>query len=134
MERPENVGDWEDQSNSNENEEIQPSSTGNQRNQLHQDQTPKARCERDAAILQSQRRKCSTHSGGTIFPHKRMHKPTSISSDHTTENQTDHACINKKFRRTMEDVRPRRGSEIASDETENKETLDNWGNRITNLQ
>ncbi|VDP54255.1 unnamed protein product [Schistosoma margrebowiei] len=41
--------------------------------------------------------------GGTIFPHKRIHKATWISPDHTTENQIDHICINKKFRRTMED-------------------------------
>ena len=53
--------------------------------------------------------------GGTIFPHKRIHKATWISPDHTTENQIDHICINKKFRRTMEDVRTRRGADIASD-------------------
>ncbi|VDP69543.1 unnamed protein product [Schistosoma mattheei] len=51
----------------------------------------------------------------TIFPHKRIHKATLNSPDHTTENQTDHICINKKFRRTMEDVRTRRGTDIASD-------------------
>ncbi|CAH8650448.1 unnamed protein product [Schistosoma curassoni] len=53
--------------------------------------------------------------GGTIFPHKRIHKATWISPDHTTENQIDHICINKKFRRTMEDVRIRRGADVASD-------------------
>ncbi|VDO70658.1 unnamed protein product, partial [Schistosoma margrebowiei] len=53
--------------------------------------------------------------GGTIFPHKRIHKATWISPDHTTENQIDHICINEKFRRTMEDVRTRRGSDIASE-------------------
>ncbi|VDP37243.1 unnamed protein product [Schistosoma margrebowiei] len=53
--------------------------------------------------------------GGTIFPHKRIHKATWISPDHTTENQINHICINKKFRRTMEDVRTRRGADIASD-------------------
>ncbi|VDP46851.1 unnamed protein product [Schistosoma mattheei] len=51
---------------------------------------------------------------GTIFPHKRIHKATWISPDHTTENQIDYICINKKFQRTMEDVRTKRGAEIAS--------------------
>ncbi|VDP30527.1 unnamed protein product [Schistosoma margrebowiei] len=53
--------------------------------------------------------------GGTIFPNKLIHKATWISPDHTTENQIDHICINKKFRRTMEDVRTRRGADVASD-------------------
>ncbi|VDO51298.1 unnamed protein product [Schistosoma margrebowiei] len=52
---------------------------------------------------------------GTIFPHKRIHKATWISPEHTTENQMDHICINKKFRRTMEDVRTKRAADIASD-------------------
>ncbi|VDP11355.1 unnamed protein product [Schistosoma margrebowiei] len=54
-------------------------------------------------------------TGGTIFPHKRIHKTTWIPPDHTTENQIDHICINKKFRRTMEDVRSKRGDDIDSD-------------------
>ncbi|VDP76110.1 unnamed protein product [Schistosoma mattheei] len=53
--------------------------------------------------------------GGTIFSHKRIHKATWISPDHTTQNQIGHIFINKTFRRTMEDVRTRRGADIPSD-------------------
>ncbi|VDP48168.1 unnamed protein product [Schistosoma margrebowiei] len=53
--------------------------------------------------------------GDTIFPHKRIHKATWISPDHTTENQIDHIYINKIFRRTMDDVRTSRGADVASD-------------------
>ncbi|VDP18582.1 unnamed protein product [Schistosoma margrebowiei] len=63
MERPDNVGDREDQSNSNGIEEIQLGSTVNQRNPLDQSWTEKASYLRDATIIRSRRRKCSTHSG-----------------------------------------------------------------------
>ena len=53
--------------------------------------------------------------GGSIFPHKRTHKATWRSPDHVTKNQIDHACINKKFRRSCQDVRVMRGADIPSD-------------------
>jgi len=53
--------------------------------------------------------------GGSIFPHKRIHKSTWVSPDSATENQIDHVCISKKFRRSLQDVRVRRGADVASD-------------------
>ena len=53
--------------------------------------------------------------GGSIFAHKRIHKATWVSPDHVTENHIDHFCITKKFRRSLIDVRVRRGADAASD-------------------
>lgn len=53
--------------------------------------------------------------GGTVFPHKPIHKATWMSPDHTTENQIDHICINRKFRRSLLDVRVKRGADAGSD-------------------
>ena len=53
--------------------------------------------------------------GGSVFPHRRLHKATWVSPDLATENQIDHVCISKKFRRSLQDVKVRRGADIASD-------------------
>ncbi|KAK2164497.1 hypothetical protein NP493_1413g00067 [Ridgeia piscesae] len=53
--------------------------------------------------------------GGSAFPHRRIHKATWVSPDHRTENQIDHICIGRKFRRSMQDVRVQRGADAASD-------------------
>nr|KAG5700908.1 hypothetical protein BaRGS_012315 [Batillaria attramentaria] len=47
--------------------------------------------------------------GGSIFPHKHIHKATWRSPDHVTENQIDHICISWKFRRSWRDMRVMRG-------------------------
>ena len=53
--------------------------------------------------------------GGTIFPHKTIHKTTWISPDGKTENQIDHITIGRKWRRSLHDVRVKRGADAASD-------------------
>ena len=61
---------------------------------------------------------CATYNlviGGTIFPHKPCHLATWVSPDMKTENQIDHVCISRKFRRSLQDVRVKRGADAASD-------------------
>ena len=53
--------------------------------------------------------------GGSVFPHKRIHKATWRSPDNVTENKIDHICINQRFRRSCKDVRMMRGVDVASD-------------------
>ena len=53
--------------------------------------------------------------GGSIFAHKRIRKATWVSPDHIIENQIDHFCINKKFRRSLQDVYVKRGADAALD-------------------
>ncbi|KAI0214697.1 hypothetical protein LSAT2_000182, partial [Lamellibrachia satsuma] len=45
----------------------------------------------------------------------KIHKATWVSPDHVTENQIDHICIGKTFRRSLQDVRVKRGADAASD-------------------
>ena len=61
---------------------------------------------------------CAEHElviGGSVFPHKRIHKATWVSPNYTVENQIDHFCITRKFRRTLLDVRVTRGADASSD-------------------
>ena len=58
---------------------------------------------------------CDLITGGTVFPHKTCHKVLWVSPDNITENQTDHIAISKRFRRSLLDVRNKRGADIGSD-------------------
>lgn len=61
---------------------------------------------------------CATSNlviGGSVFSHRRIHKATWVSPDRQTENQIDHVCIVRTFRRSLRDVRVRRGADVASD-------------------
>ena len=53
--------------------------------------------------------------GGSIFPHKRIHKATWISPNHVTKNQINHICISGKFRKSWQDVQVMRGADVSSD-------------------
>lgn len=61
---------------------------------------------------------CATSNvvtGGSFFHHKRIHKATWVSPDLSTENQIDLVCIGKKFRGSLQNVRIKRGADVASD-------------------
>ena len=53
--------------------------------------------------------------GGTLFPHPTTHKLTWISPNGRDKNQIDHMAINGTWRRSLLDVRVRRGADVGSD-------------------
>ena len=53
--------------------------------------------------------------GGSVFPHKTIHKATRVSPDGKTENQIDHITISRKWRRNLLDTRVKREEDVASD-------------------
>lgn len=53
--------------------------------------------------------------GGSIFPHKEIHKYTWTSPSGNSRNQIDHICVSRRWRSSLTDVRNRRGADIGSD-------------------
>ena len=53
--------------------------------------------------------------GGTLFPHKPIHKKTWKSPDGKTESQIDQITIDRKWRHSLRDVRVKRGADAATD-------------------
>ena len=49
------------------------------------------------------------------FTPKRIQKTTWVSPDHLTEDQIDHICTGKRFRKSLENVIVKRGADVASD-------------------
>ena len=50
----------------------------------------------------------------SVFLYNKVHKVTRVSLDNWTENQIDHICVSFRFRRSMLDVRVKRGADVAS--------------------
>ena len=49
--------------------------------------------------------------GGSVFHHKETHKATWVSPNRITENQIDPICVSRKSRRSLLDVRVKRGAD-----------------------
>ena len=54
--------------------------------------------------------------GGTLFPHRNIHKLTWTSPNERAQNQIDHLMVNSMWHRSLLDVRVRRGADASSDD------------------
>ena len=53
--------------------------------------------------------------GGTIFKHKDCHKVTWVSPDQKTKNQIDHIAVSRLWRKSVNDIRNKRGADVGTD-------------------
>jgi len=53
--------------------------------------------------------------GGALFPHRDIHKLTLCSPNGRDKDQIDHLMINGAWRRSLQDVRVRRGADVGSE-------------------
>jgi endonuclease/exonuclease/phosphatase family metal-dependent hydrolase len=53
--------------------------------------------------------------GETLFQHKTIHKLTWTSPNGRTKSEFDHVIINRKWRRTLQDVRVMQSADVGSD-------------------
>ena len=53
--------------------------------------------------------------GESLFPHETINKAIWVSPNHVTEKQIDHICIGRRFRRSLQYIRVKRGADAAPD-------------------